>query len=465
MTMHAGIGAIDRPASQKLRPVEDLVDPICGVVKRISDFPAMTGLPRNFVSCVASVSDTRQFAVWLADRISAGTSFGDRRAAWMAALGEGVERYCGNNIPLDLERGTAAALRAAGHHVVGAGQLASFSVEQHQQPGFAYQRFTDTMEVLWARGFSPEREPVLVPGSWVYLNWHQGSRRNEPRTNHLNYAGIATGAGLADAAERALAECIERDAVVAWWLLGLPAISVDPFSIEGFRDDWAGCPFQVTLVSLPSEFGLPVLGALIFDNDAKIPAAGFSSHPDPQHAGRKAIQEALQVWIATSGLTAADGASFQAVAAGAFSPKSYLPYRADRRYLDDVGENFCNIKDLAAQTQLWLDDRLHPMLERFRGDGRRPVDIASLPPGDTQEFQEALHRDNFHPVTIDLTTADVAQTPLAVARVIVPGLLPNAPAAYPYLGTQRLTEIALSHGRSGFRPKLANVTLTPPPHN
>lgn len=444
-------------------PVEHLVDPVCGVVRRITDFPRLPGLPDRFISCVASVADTRQFAIWLSDRIAAGTSFTDHREAWMGALGEAVERYCGNNIPATLQRSSQTALRSDGTPHLGAEELAGFLPEQLALPGFPYRAMTPDLDLLWARGVDQNGAPCLVPGSWVYLNWHQGPRRGEPRTNHLNYAGIATGQGLPDAADRALAECLERDAVVSWWLLGLRATAVDPFSIGGFEADWAGCPFQLRLVSLPSTFGMPVFGALVFDTDNGIPAAGFSAGEDPTRAGRKAIAEALQVWIASSGLTHPEGASYRAVAGGLFSARAYLPHRPGRNYLDDAGLRFENIRDLAAQTQLWLDTRLHPLLSRFDGDGTAPVDIHQLTPGSLPLSRQTLTNAGHRTVTVDLTTADIAETGLAVARVLVGGLLPNAPAAYPYLSTPRLTRLAADHALPV--PTLGTVTLAPPPHN
>ena len=41
-------------------------------------------------------------------------------------------------------------------------------------------------------------------------------------------------------------------------------------------------------------------------------------------------------------------------------------------------------------------------------------------------------------ISLDLTTPDVAATGLRVARVVVPGMYHNAPAAFPLLGGTRL---------------------------
>lgn len=438
-----------------------LVDPLVGVIRRIVPATGYPELPRSYRCQVAEVGDTRQFAVWLADRIAAGTSFGDPPAARLAAAGEAVERYCGNNIPVDLPLvradelpGPDAAVRPT--------ELPRFSAEQHARPQFPYRPWTPDLPIRWVRGRDDDDRACWVPGSWVYLNWHQGGRRADPRINHLHYAGIACGQGPADAADRALTECLERDAMVAWWSLRLPAVPVDPWSVPVLRAAWRGCPLQVRLVALPGGFGLPVIGALIWDAERHIPAAGFSAGADPARAAAKAVQEALQVWIASRGLLAADGASFRAVRRGIFAGGAYLPYRADRRYLDDAGPAFENVRDLAAQTQLWLDRRLHPMLRRFSPAGPAR-DIADIPPGDLAAARRALRAAGHRVVTADVTTDDVRSTGLAVVRVLVTGLLVNSPAAYPYLGTPRLAELAATHRRivSG-RP---DVTLAPPPHN
>lgn len=57
----------------------------------------------------------------------------------------------------------------------------------------------------------------------------------------------------------------------------------------------------------------------------------------------------------------------------------------------------------------------------------------------------------------DLTTPDVALTPLRVARVCARGLVPNAPAAFPYYGLPRWAGVA------GRPPTPESLLLLPPP--
>ncbi|GIH75042.1 YcaO-like family protein [Planobispora longispora] len=439
---------------------EALVDPVCGVIRRIVPYPRLDGMPDSYRCLIAEVSDTRRVGVWLADQVAAGTSFGDEESARRAAVGEAVERYCGNNIPADLRRASVAELVRRGVRHLGPQDLPGFAPEQYGRTAFPYRPWAEGEEILWAEGVELDAAgpaaggdgirgvPCLVPGSWTYLNWHQGPRRREPRHHHLNYAGVACGVGLADAARRALLEVVERDAVTLWWGLDLPARGIGVDSVPGLREAWAGSRLELSLVEVPGGQGVPVIAALAYDPELRIAAAGFACRSDPAEACHKAAMEAVQVWIASRGLLSEDGAAFEAMKRGILARHAYLPWRADRRYLDDVGEDFAAVRDLAAQAQVWLDERMHPMLRRFTRPAAGTVGVDEIPAGADPFAALSGHRI----VVVDLTTRDIAETPLRVARVAVSGLLPNSPAAYPYLASPRWT-----------RP-LPEITLAPPPH-
>ncbi|MFE3454889.1 YcaO-like family protein [Nonomuraea sp. NPDC059194] len=433
-----------------------LVDPVCGVIRRIIPYPHLDGMPDSYRCLIAEVADTRRLGVWLADLIAAGTSFGEEEPARLAAIGEAVERYCGNNIPGALPKASAAELAQLGTPHLGPDDLPGFSPGQYDRPGFPYRPWAPDEPILWAEGVGDDGKPVLVPGSWTYLNWHQGHRKHEPRHHHLNYAGVACGTGLDDASQRALLEVIERDAVTLWWGLDLPGRAIDVASVPGLARAWAGAELDLHLVQVPCEFGTPVVAALAYDPARRIAAAGFACRSDPAQACLKAAQEAVQVWIASRGLLDEDGPAFDAMRRGVLSKHSYLPWRADRRYLDAAGEDYSAVRDLAAQAQIWLDERLHPLLGRFRLPGPDPVEVTSIEPGG--DLVAELTRRGHSVVTVDLTTRDIAETPLRVARVAVSGLLPNTPAAYPYLGSDRWKHTADRHDVA------AHITLAPPPH-
>ncbi|MFC5744301.1 YcaO-like family protein [Actinomadura rugatobispora] len=458
----------DAPASSL--PVEALVDPVCGLVRSVAPVEHPAGTPARYVAMTAEVSDARRFGAWPADRVALGTTFDDPGGARVAAIAEAVERYCGNRLPPPGEPGAplrATAADLAGRNHLTPAELPDYAPWQYDRPRFPYRRFTDTTEALWALGTEHlpgggERD-CLAPVALTHLNWRQGDLRSLPRTHHLNYAGIATGAGLDDAVERALLEVVERDALEVWWHLDGPTRGIHLDSVPGLPADLAGSPLRTWVVEMPNEFA-PAMAALVHDADRGLYAAGFACRYDPAEAARKAVLEAVHTWVFTQGLTDPGGWVFQAIDAGMLAKGLYLEHRPDRRYLDDAGEHFGRVRDLGAHVQVWLDDRMAPLARRFTHPAESvPVDLVA--PGSPERLRERLARGGHRVVTFDLTTPDVAETPLRVARVLVTGLVPNAPAAFAYCGCPRFGQAALARGwRTTAPASPGEFTLAPPPH-
>lgn len=80
-------------------PLDALVDPVCGIVRAVAPVEHPSGAPRRYTAMTADVCDARRLGAWPADRVSLGTTFGDRAGAELAAVAEAVERYCGNRLP------------------------------------------------------------------------------------------------------------------------------------------------------------------------------------------------------------------------------------------------------------------------------------------------------------------------------------------------------------------------------
>ncbi|MFJ3957076.1 YcaO-like family protein [Arthrobacter sp. NPDC090010] len=463
-------------------PLHALVDEQTGIIRRVRSVLTPEDAPPAYTSMTAEVSDARWLGDWPADRVSLGTTFGDERQAWIAAVAEGMERYCGNFIPAGLDDGdhflgTAAELRSRGLRHAPLDTLPRFAAWQTDRAGFPYRNLDDDVPTLWVRCTTgspgtpgpggvpgPEAEEHWLPASLVYLNWRQRRFRELPRIHHLNYAGIATGQGFQDAADRAVLETVERDALELWWHLGGPVRGVRPESVPGLVQDMAGCRLEYWVVEMPSEFA-PCLAALVHDPDTGLYAAGFACKNDPAEAARKAVLEAVHTWIYTQGCQDADGWVFQAVEAGLMAKGLYLDHRADRAYLDDAGEHCSAVRDLGAHVQLWLDPRLHGMAARFMEPERGLVDVAELNTVPMPEVRRRLAAAGHTVHLRDLTTSDVAATGLRVVRAVVGGLVPNAPAAFAYLGCPRFADAALARGWRTTAPHGPDdFTLVPPPH-
>ncbi|MBM7517265.1 YcaO-like family protein [Nocardioides nitrophenolicus] len=436
--------------------VESLVDPHFGIVTGLHPVERLAGLPPAYVGITAEVADSRVHGNWPSDRVSLGTTFGDPDGARIAAIGEAVERYCGNYVPAGLVRASARELADAGHRLLGPRDLSFFADWQHERAGFPFTRFTEDVEIAWVEGRGDDG-PVLVPASWAHLNWRTGSRRRDPFLHHVNYAGIATGQGVADATRRGLLELVERDALSLWWHLGADAPGIDPASVPGLLDHLAGSRLEPHLLALPSWFGVPVVAAVVHDPVTGIVAGGFSAKLDPAETALKATLEAIHSWVFTQGLLDADGWVFDAVAAGILSEGLYLPHRPGRDYLAVAGPQCAAVRDLGAQAQVWLDPAVQrALLPRFTAPAAT-VGIDDLPVGTEAGLRAALAAGGHEVVVCELTTPDVARTPLRVVRVCARGLVPNAPAGFPYYGLPRWTEVG------GRPPTPESLLLLPPP--
>ncbi|MFF6783617.1 YcaO-like family protein [Streptomyces sp. NPDC012510] len=454
-------------------PLEALVDPVCGVVRSVKPVEHPPGTPPRYTALTAEIADARKLGLWPADRVSLGTTFGDPEAARIAAIAEGIERYCGNRVPPPGHpdaplRATAAELVGKGLRLYGPDELPAYADWQYAREKFPYHPLTPDTPSLWTRGEERlpggERAEVWAPVALTHLNWRQGDLRSLPRTHHLNYAGIATGQGFDDAVERGLLEIVERDALELWWHLDGPTRGIDPASVPGLADDLAGSGLDVHLAEMPSEFA-PCMAALVRDPRFGLYAAGFACKYDPAEAARKAVLEAVHTWVFTRGLADPDGWVFQAVEAGLLARGLYLDHREDRRYLDSCGEDFAHVRDLGAHVQVWLDERMAPEARRFTEPAHGTVPVDAVEPGSRDRLERALHDGGHRVMTFDLTTEDVAETPLRVARVLVSGLIPNAPAAFGYFGSPRLADTAVARGWRTTAPSVPeDFTLAPPPH-
>ncbi|GAA3086629.1 YcaO-like family protein [Streptosporangium carneum] len=422
-------------------PEDLLVDPRTGVLTALGPQARRPGLPRWWTGYGAAVADTRRFAGWTADRHGFGATLGDPAHARAAALGEAIERYCGNAVPADLpvsswNRLTEAALDPE--------TIPLYSAAQYREPGFPFVPLTRDLPIAWTPATDMRRGGrVLVPASMAWLDYFHGPRAAQPPTHSLPYSGIATGRTRERAERAALEELFERDATTIWWASGAACDAVaDPERVIAALGDEGPL---IRLLVVPSPFGVPVMAAFLEDPETGIVAFGGACRATPHQAATKALVEAYGLYSLTLQLADPDGQVWQAVATGALEEHVFRPFRADRSYRDAFRPDYRDLTDLPAIAQLYLDPRMQGApLERLRA-APGPA-LADLPSADPAGYLDRLAAAGLTAYSVDLTTPDVAAAGLHVVRVLVPGLVGNAPPAFPLRGGTRLYEVPRTLG-------------------
>lgn len=452
-------------------PIEDLVDPRTGIVRRTRSIGHHPSVPSNLRTVQADVCTIRRVSRWANNTSCQGSVFDDPVRARQAAIGEAVERYCGNLLDtLPVESGSYRTVRRRlPGRVLDPDEVVLYSDRQYAAPGFPFVRMTHDLEIGWVPGHSlTTDEPVWVPASLVYVNWFTGGRAGAPVTNFCPFAGIAAGPTLEFAITSALEEVIERHASMVWWLNRQPLDAYAPS--RAMTDLWSrldpAWDQEWSVIGLDNEYGIPVAAGVLVNPVDQLLNIGFSARPTMELAAAKAWTEALTLAEGSRDLLPRDGRHWAAMARGELNGRSFKPWRADRRYLDDFRADFHDCDDLMVQQQVHLDPRAQQQVSELWS---RPAvrDLAGAPrvaDRTVAAYRERVEGLGQEVIVVDITSADVAATGMRVVRVIVPGTVGNAPAAFPFLGGGVLQQRAVDLGWRSTPLAEEELNLVPLPH-
>ncbi|MFJ2595183.1 YcaO-like family protein [Streptomyces erythrochromogenes] len=405
------------------------------------------------------------------DTVTSGAALGhDHDRARRAAVGEAVERYSANLVPDDLPTAGHSELSASGRTVVDPSEFALYSPGQYAQRGFPFVPMTRELPIAWTAGqdLDSGRE-TWVPASLSYVNYYRGARRAQPPTNYPILAGTAAGAGPETARLAALREVLERDAVTLWWLSGAPAAQLEALhddTLATALDEAAASGLRVTLLRIPSTLDVVVAGAFIEDPARRIVAFGSACRETAEAAAAKALTEAIGTHETSLELLDRESGFWRAVRQGRIDHRPYRAHRVDRAYRDDFRSDWHDVNDVRLHLQAYLDPRMQDArLDRLRTPRlphgtRQPVTAG---PSDLAGYVRLLTAQGLRAIAVDLTPGPVRAAGLHVARVLVPGLYCNAPAAFPFLGVRRLYREPAARGWVARPPAEGDLVLDPLP--
>ncbi|ERB55802.1 hypothetical protein N806_32320 [Rhodococcus sp. P27] len=417
-----------------------LVDRRTGIIRELVDAVVPQHFPPEFKLIHSYVCDSARFSPWSSDSAGAGYCFdlGDRARPTAAAIGEAVERYCGNIVAKPIVRGLADALIGAS---IDLSQLARFDAAQYARPQFPFVEPTDDLELDWTRGVDLiTGSDIWVPAELVWGSYPHFVARTGPAISPVAQAGLAAGPTTEFAIRNALREIVERDAMTLSWT-GRRGVRIVTGIPEVLRRLGNHGSLSTRWLSFDSDFGIPVLGALVHDRLTGYSTMGTACHEEAQTAAFKSLGEALQLQLLSADYDNPESGIGRAAA----SPTSPLaPWRADRSYAGAYRSDFADVMDYGCHLQLHLDPEIQARFEsELAGAVVGEVDLDSLTsPIDTES---ALTGSGFRPAWVDLTTADVLRAGLHVVRAVVPGCLTNAAAGLPFLGSPRLVDSLAGH--------------------
>ncbi|MBT2526284.1 YcaO-like family protein [Streptomyces sp. ISL-99] len=428
------------------------------VVTRLRVFNGPGPTPPTLRLAVADIADHTRTMPWQADRQAFGMSWTSPGQASRAAVGEAVERYCGTcpPDPEALVHGSHQQLLRRGLNALDPARLTLYSPTQYERQDFPFAPFLPDTPVHWVRGMSlTQNAEVYVPAFATYTLWRRMPRKHEEARHAFPViGGIAAGTDHEHAIVSGLEEVIERDTVAVWWANAVPPPRL-PVT-DSFREliGPALDGFEVDLTYLENQFGLPTIGAYVRSKAEGWLTMGFAIRAgSAEAAASKALAEAFSLQLTCRTLNTPE--ALARLADGYRNRNNPLkPWRPDSSYLDAYRADGRDAVELLCHQQLYLDERAAQRSLAWAAAGPDATwnDVPALPDSSPSPspslstLQARIEAAGHEVLYVDLTTPEAEAAGMKVVRVIVPGTVGTAPAAYPALGGRRIQDAAVHLG-------------------
>lgn len=366
------------------------------------------------------------------------------REALIRTLGESVERYA--QMVSAAARGPMRtdswnAMRGAGLAVPAAEQLRYFTDEQHETPGFKFDRFDPDAPLSWVRSSAlPGGDEYWVPAQSVLVGYHPRRERGEPWLISAVTTGTAAHTDPLLALRGALLELIQIDAAMGHWYgpASAPEIILDERAsairaITSAHFSQHRAPPRFHWIPSPDMPGLTV--ACVLEGPpghAPGAAVGLGVDLSLPAALYKAMLEAVGVFqlakvtLLHARIESPDGEA-QIDADTIMDLDTNVAYYADPAHAPELEEKFGGVAPVSA-SELPQDVELGPLEE-----------VRLL----TRAFSETGKELSY----LDLTTPDLAALGFVALRTWSPDLLGMPLPSAPAMGHRRLQD----YGGPGHR--------------
>jgi len=376
----------------------DLVSPYVGLVTEVDELLPSPDDAAHFHVAAGAADPAPTLGRFGGTLGQPGSAYGaDHGAVRAAALAEVAERYSAAFLP-DAGLVTATA-RELEHTTPRPESFALFAPEQYVRPGFPFVPFTRDTRLSWVRGRRlSDGADAWLPAQLVYL----GFIPDEPMIGYSTSNGLAAGETWDNALLAALLELVERDAFMLTWnaRLSHPLLDWESSAVlRGYHArHLAASGARLSAVDLSAVHDIPALLAVVRGEPGSL-VVGAGAATTIEEAWRKAVCEAYAVRKAARELAISQPQS-------PFAPDFHdVCAFVDHIHVYAYAENAARAAFLDASSER-----------------RSPADVRAT--DDIGDLVARLASEGIDTYAVDVTSPDVREAGLFVARAVAPRLLP-----------------------------------------
>lgn len=423
-----------------------LLDRDVGLIQTIQWYPLRHNDPQ-FIHCHATLADMSRITGHFGSRGTGGTAL-TKEVALAKAIGESVERYCGDIY--DDNEIIYAPYRKVKSEATDPQRFVLFHPDQYRAADFPFRQIDEDTVIGWVRGFSLTRNKLtLVPASQVHLSYQPPSE--EQIFEFGPVSGYACGNTTEEAILGAILEVIERDSFMVWWYnyLRVPAFDlsdVQSVELKQTVDRYHSTPVSLHCANITTDIGIPAALAVMTSYEQRLPAAvvATAANLDAEQAMTRALQElsANQLYV-------------RSFFENPYHPLPRTPYEVVNQ--EDHGLYYCSPERLPA-----LDVILKPRRKIRARDVSLPV--SDNVKENIETCLKRLAKYDLEVIAVDLTSSDVKELGFKVFKVLVPGLQPiDFGMGLPHIGGRRLYEAPVRMGYKKNMPTPQGLNYYPHP--
>lgn len=424
----------------------DLVSPRTGIIRSVSRVQRGADEPSPPIIYQAEVSHFDFHAAKAQDRASAGKGMSEEEAI-RGAIGEAIERYCASHF--DRSAAFVSSWETISDRSVTPPEFVLYSTSQYDGGRLPYHYWESKDQVTWiAARELPLKRLVYVPASLVYLQFPRD--RAEDSFTPATSNGLAAGPTLEYAVLHGMYESIERDAFLLTWMARLPAPEVhftaaSPLA-DSIRAHYRRYGVDLRVFRMCTDLDTHVMMAIALDSTGSGPAAVVSlgCHASPEKALTRAVLEICQVHPG------------EARRYREQPPSERLKCAEDVKTLEDHSA-FVSALERLGEFSFLLENGRSQRIEDLPDYSTGSVE------GDLDQCVTRLQHSGCRTLYVDLTTSDVRDYGIHVARSIATGLQPmHFGWGEERLGGRRLFELPYNLGFASA--PLTEKDLNPCPH-